>query len=81
MVAPDQESEQGDRDRGERHRRISEQLLLREGRHQLRDDAHGRQNHDVDRWVRVEPEEVLKKDGISAECRVENADPDQALQK
>ena len=38
------------------------------------DHAHRRQHHDVDRRVRVEPEQVLEQQRIAAERRVEDAD-------
>jgi hypothetical protein len=38
-------------------------------RDQLADDAHGGQDHDVDRRVRVEPEEVLVEHRVAAEGR------------
>jgi hypothetical protein len=53
---------------------------LREKRgDELADHAHGRQDHDVDGRVRVEPEEVLEEHRVAAERRVEDADVEQPL--
>ena len=43
-------------------KRVAEDPLAREAGHELADHAHGGQDHDVDRGVRVEPEEVLEED-------------------
>ena len=43
--------------------------LARERAHHLADHAHRRQDHDVDRRVRVEPEEVLEEHRIAAQRR------------
>jgi hypothetical protein len=41
--------------------------LLARNRDQLADHAHGRQHHDVDRGVRVEPEHVLEQHRVAAQ--------------
>ena len=79
VVAPDEEAEQRDRDRRERHGAVAVDALAAEGAHQLRDHAEGRQDHDVDRRVAVEPEEVLEQHRVTAEGRVEDADAEQTL--
>ena len=48
-------------------KRVAEDLLAAEGRDQLADDAHRRQDHDVDGRVRVEPEQVLEEHRVAAE--------------
>ncbi len=53
----------GDR---EDHRLVAEQRLAREGRDHVGDEAHRRQDHDVDGRVRVEPEQVLPHERLAA---------------
>ena len=74
MVGPDQESEDGNGDRGERDEAVAENPLAREARNNLGYDAHGGQNHDVNGGVRVEPEEVLEEQRIAAEFGIEDAE-------
>ena len=79
MVAPDQEAEHGDGDAREGDEAVAEDVLAGEARDQLADHAHGRQDHDVDGGVGVEPEEVLEEHRVAAERRVEDADAEGAL--
>ena len=79
VVAPDEEAEHRDAEAGERHERVAEHLLAAEGGDQLADDAHRRQNHDVDRRVRIEPEQVLEQHRIAADRRIEDAEVEQPL--
>ena len=51
------------------HRLVGEQLLAREDRDDLGDDADRRQQHDVDLGVAEEPEQVLPEDRVAAACR------------
>src|SRR5207245_4344219 len=44
------------------------------GRDQLADHAHARQDHNVNRRVRIEPEKMLEQERIAAEGGVEDAD-------
>ena len=60
---------------------VAEDALAGEAGDDLADHAHARQDHDVDRRVRVEPEEVLEEDRIAAERRVENADVEGTLER
>ena len=50
-------------------------VLVAEGRDHLGHDPHGGQDHDVDRRVGVEPEEVLVEDGVAARAGVEEPEP------
>ena len=79
VVAPDQEAEHGDAEARERDERVAEDLLAAEGGDELADDAHRRQDHDVDGRVRVEPEQVLEQHRVAAERRIEDAEVEQAL--
>ena len=73
VVRPDDERQDRDRRGGVHHRGVAEQRLAREGRHDLRDDAEGRQNHDVDLGVAEEPEDVLVHHRVAAAGGVEEA--------
>ena len=79
VVRPDQEAEDGDGQARERDERVAEDVLAREAGDDLADRAHRRQDHDVDRRVRVEPEQVLEQHRVAAERRVEDAEAEAAL--
>ena len=79
VVRPDEEAERRDGDRREGDELVAEDPLAGEGGDDLADDAHRRQDHDVDGGVRVEPEEVLEEDRVAAVPRVEEADVEEAL--
>ena len=74
VVAPDEEAEDRDRQAREGDEAVSEHLLAGDGRDELAHDAHRRQDHDVDRRMGVEPEQVLEQHGVAAEPRVEEAE-------
>ena len=67
VVRPDEEAEHRDRQARERDERVAEDVLAREAGDDLADHAHRRQDHDVDRRVRVEPEQVLEEHRVAAE--------------
>ncbi len=69
VVGPDREAQQRDRDRAEGDHLVAEDRLAREGRQHFGDDPERRQDHDVDRRVRVEPEHVLPQDRRAAVAR------------
>ena len=66
VVAPDDEAETGDAGDGEHHRLVAEERLAGERGDDVRDHAHRGQDHDVHRRVRVEPEQVLPEQRLSA---------------
>ena len=72
VVAPHQEADDRDRQRRECDERVAEDVLARERLHDLADHAHRRQDHDVDRRVRVEPEQVLEQHRVAAKRRIED---------
>jgi hypothetical protein len=76
---PHEEADHRDADAGEGDEAVAEHLLAREGRNQFGDDAHRRQDHDVDRRVRVEPEQVLEEHRVSADRRIEKAEAEDPL--
>ena len=55
--------------------------FAREAGDQLADDAHRRQDHDVDRRVGVEPEQVLEQHRIAAEFRIEDPQTEHPLER
>ena len=57
-----------------RDKAVAEDALAREAGDDLADDAHRRQNHDVDGGMRVEPEQVLEEERIAAELGIEDAE-------
>src|SRR2546421_4817741 len=73
MMAPNQETENGDGQAREGHKLITEDIFAREVRNQLADYTHRRQHHDVNRRMRVKPEEMLEQDWIASGRRIENA--------
>ena len=78
-MAPDEEAEDRDREARKRDEAVAENLLARHRGDELADDAHARQDHDVDRRVRVEPEEVLEEHRVAAERRIEDAEVQRAF--
>ena len=80
MVRPYQESEDGDRDAGKCNRAVTEDALARKTRDDLADHSEPRQDHDVNRRVRVEPEHVLKQHRIPAQSWIKDADVQSTLE-
>ena len=79
MVSPDQKAEDGDRDGRERHEAVAEDALAREAGDDFGDDAHRRQNHDVDGGMGIEPEQMLEEKRIAAEFGIEDAEVQRAF--
>jgi hypothetical protein len=52
---------------------VAEDALAREAGNDLGDDAHRRENHDVDGGMGIEPEQMLEEERIAAEFRIEDA--------
>ena len=71
VMAPDDERQERDRGDGVNHRRRAEQGFAREGRQDFRDDAEGRQNHDVHLGMAEEPEDVFEHHRVAAAGRIE----------
>ena len=61
------------------HEGVAEEPPAREARDDLGDDAHGRQDHDVDGRMAVEPEQVLEEQRIAAVGGVEDRQAEDAL--
>ena len=61
--------------RGGGHRFVAENHFARKDRHDLGNDAEGRQRHDVHLGMPEEPEQVLPEQRRTAGLRIENAPP------
>ena len=79
MVSPDQKSKQCDRYRTVGNEAITENALVTVYTDQFADNAEGRQNHDVDSWVTVEPKEVFIGNRVAVEFRIEDPDVHRSL--
>ena len=71
VVAPHPPAHEADEDPRVHHHRIAEQRLARERRQHLGDDAHRRQDEDVDLGMAEQPEEVLPEQRITPCAHVE----------
>ncbi len=81
MVSPDEKTEYRDRDQGPCHERVAEDLFPSKGRDDLADHAEARQDHDVNRRVAVEPEQVLEQQRVTTVSRVEDPDLEQPFDR
>ncbi len=61
------------------NRLVTEDRFTGEHWNDIGDDTHRWKNHDVNRRVRVEPEEMLEQNRVTAEFRIENTDTDGSL--
>ena len=80
MVAPDHPAHEPDNDSREHHDRVAEQGLLREGGDDLRDDAQGRQDEDVDLGVAEHPEQMLPEHGVATGRDVEEVGSEEPVE-
>ena len=80
VVGPHQAAHASDGHGAEGNGLVAKDRPLGEGGDDLGDDPHGRQDHDVDRRVRVDPEQVLVEHGVAALGRIEDADAEEALE-
>ena len=78
-MGPNEKADYGDGDTGAGDKRIAKDGLAREGWDDFADDAHGRQNHDVDGGMGVKPKQVLEENGVAAKLRIEEAEVKHAL--
>ena len=79
MVRPHRDRQECDRDAGGDDHPVAEDRLAGEHRDDLRNDAEGRQRHDVDLGVAEVPEQVLPQDRITAAADVEEMRPKVAV--
>ncbi len=66
VMAPDDEPQPGDPGDGEDHRLVAKERLARKGRDDVRNHPHARQDHHVNRRVRIKPEQVLEQERPAA---------------
>src|SRR5439155_1577113 len=71
-MRPDQKSEDCNRNTRHRHEVVTEDAFAGETRDHFALYRHRRQDHDVDRGVRVKPEQMLKQQRIAAAVRIKN---------
>ena len=67
VMSPDQKTEHRDRHAGTGDQAVTEDSFARETGDQFADHTHAGQNHDVNRRMRVEPEEMLEEKRIAAQ--------------
>ena len=79
MVTPYQKSKQRNRDGAVSDHSVAEDPFVAVNTHELADDTHRWQNHDVNGGVGIEPEKVLERNRIPVEFRIENPDSKQPL--
>src|SRR5207248_6995483 len=79
VVAPNKKSENSDRHARRSDPDVAVDRFARKTGDQFTDHAHSRQNHDVDRRMRIEPEKMLEQNGIAAEFWIENSDAPETL--
>ncbi len=80
MVSPNQETDDRDSDARTGDEGVSEDRFARKSRNDLADHAHRWKNHDVYGGMRIEPEEMLEKDGIAAQSGIEEAEVKHAFE-
>ena len=73
MVSPHDESKHSNRHRGECNELVTKDALLTIRSDYFVDNAHRGENHDVNRRVRIEPEQVLEQNRISTNLRREDS--------
>ena len=71
-MAPYDETDDSDTDTGESNHLIAEYTVTGEARHHFTDYTHTRQNHNVYRWVRIEPEHMLEQDWVATDTWVKD---------
>ena len=81
VMSPNQKSNDGDGDAGKRDEIIAEDFFARKTGDDFADDAHARQNHDINRRMRIKPKQMLKQNRVAAEFGIENADAPKSFQR
>ena len=81
MVAPDEEAQHGNGDAGEGDKTIAKNCLARKSADEFADHTHAGENHDVNGWVRVEPEKVLEENRVAAASGVKDTEIQDALRE
>ena len=73
VMAPDQKPENGNGHAGGADPGVAENPFTRKTGDQFTDHPHSRQNHDVNRRMRIKPEEMLKQNRIAAEFWIKDS--------
>src|SRR4051812_30157974 len=81
MMAPDEKTQYSDRHAREGDKGVTENYLSGKGRDQLTDNPHRGQDHDVDRGMRIKPEQMLKEDRVTPIGWIEDADMVKSLKR
>src|SRR5258708_39221345 len=79
MVPPDEKPKDGNGYTRTGDEFISEYRFASEGGDQFTDNAHGGQNHDVNDWVRIKPEEMMEENRIATQGRIEETEMEDAF--
>ena len=79
VVAPDEEADARDRHHRIDHEGVAEHAAPGEAGDHFRDDAHRGQDHDVDRGMAVEPEQMLEQQRIAAMGGIEDRQAEPSL--
>ena len=79
MVSPDQRPCASDRKAGKSDHLVPEDLFAGEYRNDVGDHPHSRKDHDVDRRVGIDPEQVLVHKGVAPLHRIEQAGAEEPL--
>ena len=80
VMRPNEKTDDGNGQAGSGDEVVAEDRFARKRRNHLADHAHRRQDHDVHRRMRIEPEQVLEEHRVAAHLRVEEADVEDAFQ-
>ena len=72
-MRPDNQAKNDNRHDRIHHGGVTEQRLPRVDGKDLADQPESRQNHDVNGWVRIEPEQMLVNNDIAAESGIEES--------
>jgi hypothetical protein len=73
VMTPDQKADHRDRHAGEGDEGVAEDPFPGKAGDQLADHTHAGQDHNVDGRMRIEPEQVLIEQGVTAQPGVEDA--------
>src|SRR5437899_620365 len=81
MMAPDDKTQDCNRHAGGSDPDVAKDLFARKTGDQFADHTHPRQYHNINRRVRIKPEEMLEKDWITTQLWIKNPDTPEALDR
>ena len=79
-MAPNEKTEERDAQAGVDDEVVTEDRFAGKRGDQFAHDAHGGKDHDVDRRMRIEPEEMLEEKRVATDAGIKNADAESAFQ-